>query len=176
MIKTLRTLSLALVAAAALPLASASAQDASAKDAAFGKGTKLVNLGIVTDPTGFGAGFEVGILELAPNITLGVGGTFAYQSQSVLGFDASTTWIVGNANVHYALPDLPALDLFGGVSFGIARTSIDESLLGVDGSDSQTVFGINLGGRYMFTPRLGAFAQLGLADAPELFLGLTIKF
>ena len=171
MIKTLRTLSLALVAAAALPFASASAQDA-----AFGKGTKLVNLGIVTDPTGFGAGVEVGILELAPNITLGVGGTFAYQSQSVLGADFSTTWIVGNANVHYAIPSLPQLDLFGGVSLGIARTSFDESILGVDGSDSQSVFGVNLGGRYMFTPKLGAFAQLGLADAPELFLGLTIKF
>ncbi len=170
MIKTLRTLSLALVAAAALPFASASAQDA-----AFGKGTKLVNLGIVTDPTGFGAGVEVGILELAPNITLGVGGTFAYQSQSVLGADFSTTWIVGNANVHYAIPSLPQLDLFGGVSLGIARFS-GETILGTDVSNSDTVFGVNLGGRYMFTPKLGAFAQLGLADAPELFLGLTIKF
>jgi len=176
MIKTLRTLSLALVAAAALPLASASAQDASTKDAAFGKGTKLVNLGIVTDPTGFGAGFEVGLMELAPNITLGVGGTFAYQSQSSFGGDVSLTSIVGNANVHYALPDLPALDLFAGLSFGIARTSADVDVIGVDVSNSDTVLGINLGGRYMFTPRLGAFAQLGLADAPEIFLGLTIKF
>lgn len=169
MIKTLRTLSLVLVAAAVLPMANASAQGA-----AFGTGTKLVNLGIVTDPTGFGGGLEVGLMELAPNITLGIGGTVAYQSQSSFGVDASTTWIVGNANVHYALPDLPALDLFGGVSFGIARTSVE--LLGEDVSDSQSVFGVNLGGRYMFTPKLGAFAQLGLADAPELFLGLTIKF
>jgi hypothetical protein len=73
MTKTLRLLAVALVAAVAVPAASASAQDA-----AFGKGTKLVNLGIVTDPTGFGGGLEVGLMELAPNITLGIGGTFAY--------------------------------------------------------------------------------------------------
>ncbi len=170
MMKSLRTLTVALAAAALVPFASASAQDA-----AFGVGTKLVNLGIVTGPTGFGGGVEVGLLELAPNITLGVGGTFAYQSQDVLGFNASTTWIVGNANVHYAIPSLPELDLFGGLSLGIARTSV-ETILGSDGSASTTVVGINLGGRYMFTPKLGGFAQLGLADAPELFLGVSIKF
>lgn len=170
MMKSLRTLTVALAAAAVVPFASASAQDA-----AFGVGTKLVNLGIVTGPTGFGAGFEVGLLELAPNITLGVGGTFAYQSQDVIGVDFSTTWIVGNANVHYAIPSLPELDVFGGLSLGIARTST-EAIFGVDASGSTTVVGVNLGGRYMFTPKLGAFAQLGLADAPELFLGVSIKF
>jgi hypothetical protein len=77
--------------------------------------------------------------------------------------------------VHYAIPSLPALDLFGGLSLGIARTSVD-GLLGTDVSNSETVLGINLGGRYMFTPKLGGFAQLGLADAPELFLGVSIKF
>lgn len=172
MMKTLRTLTVALAAAALVPLASASAQDA-----AFGTGTKLINLGIVTGPTGFGGGLEVGLMELAPNITLGVGGTFAYQSQDVLGFNASTTWIVGNANVHYAIPSLPQLDLFGGVQLGIARTSVDLGIGGLgDGSASTTVFGVNLGGRYMFTPKLGGFAQLGIADAPELFLGVSIKF
>jgi len=174
MMKTVRTLTVALAAAALVPLASASAQDA-----AFGVGTKLLNLGIVTGPTGFGAGVEVGLLELAPNITLGVGGTFAYQSQTNFGVDASTTWIVGNANVHYAIPSLPQLDLFGGVQLGIARTSVDVDLgfIGdADGSASTTVVGINLGGRYMFTPKIGGFAQLGLADAPELFLGVSIKF
>jgi hypothetical protein len=69
MTKTLRTLALALVAAAVIPAVSASAQDA-----AFGKGTKILDLGIVADPTGFGGGLEVGLLELAPNFTLGVGG------------------------------------------------------------------------------------------------------
>jgi len=173
MTKTFRTFALALVAAAVIPAASASAQDA-----AFGKGTKLVNLGIVTGPTGFGAGAEVGLLELAPNITLGVGGTFVYQSQSSFGADVSTTWIVGNANVHYAIPSLPQLDLFGGLSLGIARSSVDVPGLGGlgSGSSSTTVVGVNLGGRYMFTDKLGGFAQLGLADAPELFLGLSIKF
>jgi hypothetical protein len=43
MTKTLRTLAVALAAAALVPAVSLSAQDA-----AFGTGTKLVNLGIVT--------------------------------------------------------------------------------------------------------------------------------
>jgi hypothetical protein len=170
MMKTLRTLTVALAAAALVPLASASAQDA-----AFGKGSKILDLGIVTDPTGFGGGFEVGLLELAPNFTLGVGGAAAYQSQSSFGIDVTSTWIAGVANVHYAIPSLPALDLFGGASLGIVRASIDGGLAG-DASDSELGFGINLGARYMFTPKLGGVVRLGVEDAPELFLGVSIKF
>jgi hypothetical protein len=170
MTKTLRLLAVALAAAVAVPAASASAQDA-----AFGTGTKLINLGLLTDPTGFGGGLEVGLMEFAPNFTLGVGGTFAYQSRSSFGVDVSTTWIVGNANVHFAIPSVPQLDLYSGVQLGIARVSVDATGIG-DRSDSDTVFGVNVGGRYMFTPKLGGFAQLGIADAPELFFGVSIKF
>jgi hypothetical protein len=166
MTKTLRTLALALVAAAVIPAVSASAQDA-----AFGKGTKILDLGIVADdPTGFGGGFEVGLLELAPNFTLGVGGAAAYQSESLF----SSTWLAGVANVHYAIPSMPKLDLFAGASLGIIRTSVD--LLGTDISESDLGFGINLGARYMLTPKLGGVVRLGVEDAPELFLGLSIKF
>lgn len=169
MMKTLRTLTVALAAAALVPLAAASAQDA-----AFGKGSKILDLGIVTDPTGFGGGFEVGLLELAPNFTLGVGGAAAYQSESAFGVDVSSTWIAGVANVHYAIPSLPALDLFGGASLGIVRASVD--IVGESASDSEVGFGINLGARYMFTPKLGGVVRLGVEDAPELFLGVSIKF
>ena len=168
MTKTLRTLALALVAAAVIPAASASAQDA-----AFGKGTKILDLGIVADdPTGFGGGFEVGLLELAPNFTLGVGGAAAYQSESLF----SSTWLAGVANVHYAIPSMPKLDLFAGASLGIIRTSVDIDVPGLDGSNSDLGFGINLGARYMLTQKLGGVVRLGVEDAPELFLGLSIKF
>jgi hypothetical protein len=169
MLKTLRTLTVALAAAALVPLASASAQDA-----AFGKGSKILDLGIVTDPTGFGGGFEVGLLELAPNFTLGVGGAASYQSQDLLGVSFSSTWIAGVANVHYAIPSLPQLDLFAGAALGIVRGS-SETILG-DVSNSDVGFGINLGARYMFTPKLGGVVRLGVEDAPELFLGVSIKF
>jgi hypothetical protein len=170
MMKTIRTFTVALAAAALLPLAAASAQGA-----AFGKGSKILDLGIVTDPTGVGAGLEIGVLELAPNLTLGVGGAASYQSQSSFGVDVSTTWLAGVANVHYALPNLPALDLFGGASLGIFRASVDAAGLG-SASDSELGFGINLGARYMLTDKLGGVVRLGIEDAPELFLGLSIKF
>ena len=170
MTKSLRLLAVALVAAVAVPATSASAQDA-----AFGKGTKIVDLGIVTDPTGLGAGFEIGLMELAPNLRLGIGGALSYQSESAFGIDVTSTWVAGLANVHYAIPSVPALDLFGGVSLGIVRASIDGGL-GGSISDSEVGFGINLGARYMFTNKLGATVRLGIEDAPDLFLGVSIKF
>lgn len=172
MTKQLRSLALGLAAAVLVPVVSASAQGAAP---AFGKGSKIVDLGIVTDPTGFGGGLEVGLLELAPNLTLGVGGAASYQSESVLGADFSTTWIAGLANVHYSLPDLPALDLFAGAALGIIRFSGD-GILGESVSNSDTGFGINLGARYMFTPKLGGVVRLGIEDVPDLFLGVSIKF
>jgi hypothetical protein len=169
MMKTLRTLTVALAAAALVPLASASAQEA-----AFGKGSKVLDLGIVIDdPTGFAAAFEVGLIELAPNLTLGVGATGSYQSES----SVSLTWIAGMANVHYSLPDLPKLDLFAGAALGISRVSIDGlGGLGLDGSSSDVGVGINIGARYMFTPKIGGIVRLGIEDAPDLIAGLSIKF
>jgi hypothetical protein len=171
MTKNIRSLVLGLAAALVLPVASAAAQKAAP---AFGKGAKILDLGIVTDPTGLGAGLAVGLLELAPNLTLGVGGTFAYQSESFLGVDVSSTWIAGVGNVHYTIPDLPALDLFGGAVLGIVRGSVSGG--GESVSDSEVGFGLNLGARYMFTPKIGGVVRLGIEDVPDLFLGVSIKF
>jgi hypothetical protein len=169
MMKSLRTLTVALAAAALVPLTSASAQNA-----AFGVGTKILDLGLVVDdPTGFAGAFEVGLLELAPNLTLGVGGTGSYQSES----NFSLTWIAAMANVHYSLPDMPKLDLFAGAALGISRVSSDVlEDLGLDGSSSDVGVGINLGARYMFTDKIGGIVRLGIEDAPDLILGVSIKF
>lgn len=165
MTKQLRTLALGLAATLLVPVVSASAQGAAP---AFGTGARVLDFGIVADdPTGFAAGFEVGLLELAPNLTLGVGALGTYQSES----RATFTLIAGQANVHYTLPALPALDLFGGATLGFNRVSID------DFSDSDVGVGLNIGARYMFTPKLGATVRLGLNDdIPDLILGLSIKF
>jgi hypothetical protein len=169
MTKNIRSLVLGLAAALVLPVASAAAQNATP---AFGKGSKVLDLGIVADdPTGFAAGFEVGLLELAPNLTLGVGALGTYQSES----SVSLMILAGQANVHYTLPSLPALDLFGGATIGINRVSVD--FLGEDVSDSEVGVGLNIGARYMFTSKLGGVARLGLNDdIPDIILGLSIKF
>jgi hypothetical protein len=169
MTKQLRSLALGLAAAVLVPVVSASAQGAAP---AFGKGSKIVDLGIVADdPTGFAAGFEVGLLELAPNLTLGVGALGTYQSES----SVSLMILAGQANLHYTLPSLPALDLFGGATVGINRVSVD--FLGEDASDSDVGVGLNIGARYMFTSKLGGVVRLGLNDdIPDIILGLSIKF
>ncbi len=172
MTRTLRSLSFAFAAAIAVPVASASAQDP------FNVGTKLFNIGLVAGNggLGIGAGVEVGVLELAENLTLGLGGTFAFQNESKRTYDYSTTWIVGNANVHLGLPSVPELDLYSGLSLGVENVNYDGDFPGNDESESDVVVGLNLGARYAFTPRLLGFAQLGIADAPEIFAGVSIKF
>jgi hypothetical protein len=175
MTRTLRALSFAAATALTVPLATASAQDS-----AFGIGTKLFNVGLFADGgTGLGAGFEVGVLDLAPRVTLGIGGTFGFWSDSGPGFDVTSIPVLANANVHYTLPDLPQLDLFGGASLGIIRYDVDYDLPGGgprDDGETDTVFGVNLGARYEFTSKVGGIVQLGIGDIPELFLGVSFKF
>jgi hypothetical protein len=170
--KSLRPFAFALAAALSLPASAAMAQGE------FTPGTKILSLGVLSDNgTGFSGAFEYSLLELAPNVRLGVGGSVGYFSEDVGAFSFSSMPILANGNVHLALPDVPALDLFGGASFGIVRFSYDNDFPGGDdASDSDTVFGINLGARYYFTPRVGAVAQFGIGDVPELFFGVTFKF
>lgn len=167
-----RSLAVAVLATVALPLSSAVAQGA------FTPGTKMVSVGLLSDGgTGVAGSFEYSLLELAPNLTLGIGGTVGYFSESNLGFSRSSMPILANGNVHLALPDVPQLDLYGGIAVGIVRFSYDTGFPGRnDASDSDTVVGVNVGGRWMFTPEFGAFAQLGLGDVPELYLGGSLKF
>lgn len=177
MTRFVRCLAAAAVASVVVPFAAAHAQKSGSPAPASGvftTGTSMVSVGLLTDPTGFAGSYEYGLRELAPGFTLGIGGTAGYQSRSSFGVSASTTWLLGNANVHYAIPSVPQLDVYGGLSLGIARTSVDVSV--TTSSDTDVAFGINLGGRYMFTPKLGAFLQLGVADAPEIFLGASFKF
>ncbi len=176
MSRSLRTFAVAVLATVALPLSSAVAQGA------FTPGSKLVSVGLLSDNgTGVAGSFEYSLLELAPNLTLGIGGTVGYFSQDagVIGKFTSLP-ILANGNVHLALPDVPQLDLYGGIAVGIVRYSYDSNF-NFPGdndlySDSDTVVGFNIGGRWMFTPKFGAFAQLGLGDVPELYLGGSLKF
>lgn len=169
-----RSLAVAVLATVALPLSSAVAQGA------FTPGQKMVSVGLLSDGgTGVAGSFEYSLLELAPNLTLGIGGTVGYFSQDAGVFgDFTSMPILANGNVHLVLPDVPQLDLYGGISVGIIRYSYDDNFsgLGADFSDSDTAVGFNIGGRWMFTPKFGAFAQLGLADSPELYLGGSLKF
>jgi hypothetical protein len=174
MTRTLRTLAFALAAALSAPLATAQAQSP------LPVGSKLLNVGLFADGgTGLGASLEVGVLELAPRVSLGIGGTLGFWSNSGPGFDVTTVPVLANANVHFGLPELPQLDLFSGVALGIVRYNVDSDGPG-EGSredgETNSAFGVNLGARYEFTSKVGGIVQLGIGDIPELFLGVSFKF
>lgn len=176
-------------AAAAMMLVPAIASAQAPSTPAFGKGSRVLSLGVMTggDYEGFGAGgsFEVGTHTLTNTLTLGLGGMVGFvrdsENSGVLGGEFSVTQIpiMAIGNVHLALPNQPKLDLYGGVSLGIisARVSYDSDIAGVDDSASESDFGIGIqvGARYAATPRFQLFGQLGVNDIPLLFAGVSFK-
>ena len=170
-----RPAALAVAAAILLPFSAAQAQGE------FNVGTRVFSAGLMTGSgggAGLGAAFEVSMLELAPNVRLGLGGTVGYWSDSEPGIKVNVIPLLGNANVHVAIEEVPELDLFAGVALGLVYSSYDLDTPGVDdeGSDTNLEFGINLGARYYFTDTVSGFLQLGVGDIPEIFAGFGFKF
>lgn len=78
---------------------------------------------------------------------------------------------------HY--PVLPQFDAYGGVGLGLrhAGVSYEGNTLYNTGAASanEVASGLFVGGRYYFTPMLGAFGELGY-DQTYLKVGLSAKF
>lgn len=153
------------------------------------KGTSMVNLGIGLGYR-FGGSMSVPPLSVAYDYSLKsglidgngaitLGGYLAYTSANYsyyLGgtsFSASHTVLGVRGMFHYQF--VPKLDTYAGLMLGyhIASTSATgyygNSLVG-SGFD----LGVILGARYFFTPRIGAFTELGYT-LPYWNLGLTFK-
>ena len=173
--------SLALVAALAAPLSVAHAQ--------FATGSKLFSVGLLGGGTNFGIGagvaFEVGVKELAPDFTLGVGGFVGFTQKS---YDCGVTCsykfraipIAAIGNVHYKIKDQPKLDVYGGLSLGFTNYSSSSDFAGFNssnfGASSGLGFGAQVGARYDFAPNIAGLVQLGGGSNTALYLlGLTFK-
>lgn len=169
----------------------------------FSKGTIGVNLGLGLG-NGYGYGYALGgSTQSSPAISLSVekglvegigpgvisvGGLIGYKSESYkwddrLGKDYKATWsniyIAARGAYHYNFTDSPKVDTYAGVSLAarIMKYSdnyIDTSIGNYNNTTSLDV-GVFLGGRYLLTDKLGAFAELGY-DMSYLKLGLTTKF
>lgn len=179
--KLIGTMAVAVLIAA--PVQQASAQDAGS----FQKGTKILSLGVMAggdyEGIGGGASFEVGILEIAPKIKLGVGGLFGYvrdsESFGLSDYTFTQMPIMAIGNVHFEVPSQPKLDLYAGASVGIIRVSYDGNFAGIpgiDGSDSDTGFGIQGGIRYNLSGKTSVMGQIGVGDIPLIFAGVSFKF
>jgi opacity protein-like surface antigen len=179
MMNRIRTLAVA--AALAVVPASMSAQAAATP--AFGVGTKLLSVGILTggdyEGFGFGGSFEYGLLSFTPRVSLGIGGSIGYVSDEDFGVDVSAMPIMAIGNVHFAMPTQPKLDLYGGLSVGVIRAEVDcGTIAGVscNASDTESGFGLQVGARYWLTNRVGVKGQLGLGDIPLLNAGVSFRF
>lgn len=162
----------------------------------FDVGTNVVNLGIgLGNRYGYGTGFlggsssvspaisvsyERGIMPLGPGI-LGVGAFVGYQGASYdLGGDKwKYTDVIVTLRGAFHYPVLPQFDAYGGVGLGLRHAGVSFSGNTYYGfataSANEAALGLFAGGRYYFTPSIGAFAELGY-DQTYLKAGLSVKF
>ncbi|QHV99036.1 hypothetical protein [Spirosoma endbachense] len=146
---------------------------------AIDKGTKFINLGIGVGGYGYySGGGGIGLnaaadFGVAPNIT--VGGVIGYRSYGSVGSYNYNSFDIG-ARGSYHFNELLSLstdkaDLYAGI--GLSYFSF--SYGGFTDTYGTVYVPIHIGGRYFFSEKLGAFAELGSSLA-TLKLGLTLKF
>lgn len=158
----------------------------------FQKGTNMVNVGIGFGTTLGGSGnarpaisasFEHGQWEVGGPGVISWGGYVGNTGFSYGSGGYKMKWnytIVGaRAAYHYnGFEDAPNLDVYGGamLSYNILSFSDSSGILsGANSYGSNLGFTGFLGGRYMFSDKLGAFAELGYGIS-TVNVGLTIKF
>lgn len=163
----------------------------------FSVGTTALNLGIgVGSRYGYGAGLfggnssvspalsislERGIMPLGPGV-LGVGVFAGYQGASY-DFGGGDKWkftdVIVTVRGAFHYPVSPQFDAYGGLGLGLRHAGVSvegNSFLGTSvASANEFASGLFLGGRYFFTPSIGAFAELGY-DQSYLKVGLAAKF
>jgi hypothetical protein len=169
----------------------------------FAKGSTAINLGIGLG-IGYGYssfGFagnsssspaislsvERGIVEgIGPGV-ISVGGLVGYKSYTykyaVLNDSYKASWnniyIATRGAYHYNFTANPKVDTYAGVSLAVRIESYSNNYSGTAETDSyggaNLEGGIFLGGRYLLTDNIGAFAELGY-DMSYLKLGVTSKF
>jgi hypothetical protein len=134
---------------------------------------------------------EYGLRELGPGV-LGIGAyigrkTYSYDYNDYSGYTWSEKWaytIVGlRAAWHYTELDVDNLDLYGGamlsynnVSYSFTSTAPANYYGAFSSSSASSGVGITgfVGARYYFTPKLGAFAELGYGISYAT-IGLTLR-
>lgn len=177
----LRKLLFAAVALASVSLANA--------QEVFSKGTTAINVGV-------GVGSSVSNVSFPPlsvsmdygvvdglingnNGSISVGGVVGYVGSKTKFFDATykaSHAILGvRGAFHYQF--VPKLDTYAGLMLGyeIVSGSWENNAIGVGSvAASGLDFGAYLGARYFFTPKVGAFAELGYSIG-YLTVGATFK-
>ncbi|HEX7366922.1 MAG TPA: hypothetical protein VF273_07495 [Pelobium sp.] len=169
--KATQKILLAIVAIATLGLTSASAQ-------VYQKGDNLLNLGIGLGGgfgTPIGASFEHGFTE---NISGGAMVTYSGVTTPGFGGDIKYSYIIAGVRASYHHDfGIENLDTYGGVMLGynVASVSYPSAYAGPKATAGGVAYSGFVGARYYFTPKLGAFGEVGYGVA-NLSVGLALKF
>lgn len=161
-----------------------------AQTPSFGKGDKVLNLGVGfgTYETGYNvtllplsASFEVGVADkVFGNGSFGVGGFIGYASYKTTSYSGNAYWTYNKAvigargNLHYPLAD--KLDTYVGLMLGYKNISWTWH---GSGSESKTTgtggaFSLFVGGRYYLSQKFALNAELGLG-IDILNVGIALK-
>ena len=176
----------------------------SAAQAQFAKGDILINPGVSFLGYGYGFGYAGGYsglpalsasVEYSITDQIGVGGYVGYQSRtykysnnykdrwSSIGFGARGVYhasSVLNDALNFSINE-EKLDIYAGLSLGYQTYSFkyDDSYSSgfprTTYSSGAVVFGGILGVRYMFSPNIGVYGELGRGAFGAITLGATFK-
>ena len=152
----------------------------------YEKGDNLLNVGVGLSSYYYGnpigVSFEIG---LDKNIS--VGGQLDYNSGNYGGnyynnsrWRYTATYLGARGSYHFNRLlnlNVQKADLYAGVGLGYRTFRWGDSSYG-SGSDNRSglFFNYFLGGRYYFTNKVGAFAELGYTGLSSTRVGLTVKF
>ena len=160
-----------LVAVAVMAVTAVNAQE-------FMKGDWAVNAGISldeTDPLIFGGSVEYGLIDNVFNlngVTFGLGAELGYFSKSVVGVKTSGTAIGIRAPFHYS--PVEKLDLY--TAPAILNVRGKAKYMGNSITVTDTEFGWTIiGARYLFSPNIGAFLELGSNTALGIAAGVSFR-
>jgi hypothetical protein len=149
----------------------------------YQKGDILINAGIGLGglywgtgygfPVSIGASGEYGITE---NISVGGGLSFSsvtYRFSNVnYGYNAVS--FSGRGAYHFLTQE--KLDPYAGLSLGFVNVVEKEKNAGLIGArGGGVIWGAFAGARYYFSPKFGAYAELGATSLAVLNLGVTFK-
>jgi len=153
--------------------------------AQYRKNDKILNVGFGLNSyynggTPFGASLEVMVSDV-----VSAGGAFDYLNYhySLLGYNYGFNAFFVGARGSYHFNKLfnindKSWDVYGGASLGIRSVSWHDNFNNRPNGDYGTglFFGIHIGARYYFDPKVGMFFELGALGSSNARLGVAFKF
>jgi len=147
---------------------------------AYTEDSKLLNLGV-----GFGGGYTSGTVGIPPisvsfekGITdkISVGGIVGYAASKyeAYGFKSEYSYTLVGARGSYHLYNTDKIDAYAGAILGYNIVSAKVTGFGSAASASGVAYSGFVGGRYLLTEKLAAFAEIGYGIS-TITVGVSLK-